>query len=158
MRNRLSVRLFVALFISIAFAAFAADEVASDKKKAVDLIQKAIEHIKKVGKDQAFKDFTNKDGGFVDGSFYIFAVDFKGLTLAHGGNPALVGQSMFELKDADGKFFIQDFIKVAKEKGSAWVDYKWSNPTTKKVEPKSTYVKRVEGTEYFLGCGIYLKK
>jgi cytochrome c len=158
MRKRISAFLSIVLFISIACGAFAEDEVARDKKKAQDLIQKAIEHIKKAGKELAFKDFTAKDGGFVDGSFYIFVVDFKGMTLAHGGNPALVGQSMYELKDADGKLFIQDFIKVAREKGSAWVDYKWSNPTTKKVEPKSTFVKRMEGTDFFLGCGIYLKK
>jgi len=158
MRKWISASFLAVLFISIACGAFAEDAVAKDKKKAQDLIQKAIEHIKKAGKEKAFKDFTAKDGGFVDGSFYIFAVDFKGMTLAHGGNPALVGQSMYELKDADGKLFIQEFIKAAKEKGNAWVDYKWSNPTTKKVEPKSTYVKRMEGTDFFLGCGIYLKK
>ena len=65
---------------------------------------------------------------------------------------------MFELKDADGKLFIQEFIRMSREKGAGWVDYKWSNPTTKKVEPKSTYVKRMDGSEYFLGCGIYLEK
>jgi cytochrome c len=142
---------------SAASALFAADANEAAKKKAVDLVDQAVAYIKKQGTAKAYKDFTDKNGGFVDGEFYIFVVDFKGLTLAHGGNPGLVGQSMFELKDADGKFFIQEFIKVAKEKGSAWVDYKWSNPTTKKVEPKSTYVKRMEGAEYFLGCGIYLK-
>ncbi len=152
--KRLMALLIAGVFL---FATYAADENAAAKKQAVDLVDKAVAHIKKVGTEKAFKDFTDKNGGFVDGSYYIFVVDFKGLTLAHGGNPALVGQSMFELKDADGKFFIQEFIKVAKEKGTAWVDYKWSNPTTKKVEPKSTYVKSYAGSDYFLGCGIYLK-
>lgn len=146
------------LFAAATLAVFAADSVDTAKKKAMALIDKGFAHIKKAGKEQAFKDFTAKNGGFVDGEYYIFVVDFKGLTLAHGGNAALVGQSMFALKDADGKLFIQEFIKTAREKGSGWVDYKWSNPTTKMVEPKSTYVRKMEGADFFLGCGIYLAK
>jgi cytochrome c len=42
---------------------------------------------------------------------------------------------------------------VAKTKGTGWVDYKWVNPVSKKIEPKSTYIQK--GDEYFLGCGIY---
>ena len=64
---------------------------------------------------------------------------------------------MWALKDSDGKLFIQQFIQVAKDTGSGWVDYKWSNPTTKKVEPKSTFVQRVPGKNYFVGCGIYIQ-
>jgi len=60
---------------------------------------------------------------------------------------------MLELKDADGEFFIKKFIEVAKTKGNGWVDYKWVNPVSKKIEPKSTYIQKVD--EYFLGCGIY---
>ena len=105
------------------------------------------------GKEKAFAEFTNQKGKFIDRDLYIFAVDFKGLTLAHGGNQKLVGRDMYGLKDADDKFFIQKFIEVAKTKGNGWVDYKWSNPLTKKIENKSTYIQRVE--DYFLGCGIY---
>jgi cytochrome c len=157
-KNACVLGLAVALFVSMVFSVFASEETEKAKKKAMDLIDKGIAYINKAGKEKAFKDFTDKNGGFVDGEFYIFVVDFKGLTLAHGGNPALVGQSMFELKDSDGKLFIQEFIKLAKEKGEGWVDYKWSNPTTKKVEPKSTYIKTIKGADYFLGCGIYLEK
>jgi hypothetical protein len=144
-------------FLFTAGTAFAADANADAKKMAISLVDKAIAHIKKVGPETAYKDFSDKAGAFVDGAFYVFVVDFKGMTLAHGGNPGLVGKSMYELKDADGQLFIQNSIKVAQDKGTGWVDYKWSNPTTKKIEPKSTYVARVEGTEYFVGCGIYLK-
>ena len=52
-----------------------------------------------------------------------------------------------------GKFFVQEGVQMAKTKGSGWVDYKWTNPTTKKVEAKSTYVKKVD--ELIFCCGIY---
>jgi signal transduction histidine kinase len=46
-------------------------------------------------------------------------------------------------------------IDTAKSKGSGWVDYMWTNPQTKKVEPKSTYVVKVPEFEGLIGVGIY---
>ncbi len=60
---------------------------------------------------------------------------------------------MSQLQDVDKKFFVQEAVQLAKAKGSGWVDYKWTNPTTKKVEAKSTYVKKVD--EIIFCCGIY---
>ena len=145
--KKLFVVVMAVLFLAHpAFAGGTADEAKS-------LVDKAVSYIKASGRDKAFSEFTNPKGQFVDRDLYIFAVDFKGITLAHGGNAKLVGRDMLGLKDADDKFFIQNFIEVAKTKGSGWVDYKWANPVTKKIEKKSTYVLKVD--DYFLGCGIY---
>jgi signal transduction histidine kinase len=139
--------LFIQLIgVSFAFAAGTADN-------ATALVQKAESFIQANGKDTAFIEFTNRQGQFVNGDLYIFAVDFNGVTLAHGGNAKLVGKAMLGLKDAGGKYFIKEFIKVAKAEGNGWVDYKWVNPQTKKIENKSTFVQKVD--DYFIGCGIY---
>ncbi len=61
---------------------------------------------------------------------------------------------MIGLQDADGKFFIQEMIESAK-KGGGWVDYKWTNPETKRIQDKSTLIKPLPGIDAFLGCGIY---
>ena len=131
---------------SLAFAGGTADE-------AKGLVEKGVAYVKAEGKEKAFAEFTNQKGRFVDRDLYIFVVDFNGITLAHGGSPKLVGKDMRELKDADGEYFIKKFIELDKTKGNGWVDYKWGNPVTKKIEPKSTYIQRVD--DYFLGCGIY---
>ncbi len=137
----------VGLFwVTSAFAGGSADE-------AKGLMAKAVEYVKANGKEKAFSEFTDTKGKFVDRDLYIFAVDFNGVTLAHGGNGKLVGKDMLGLKDADGKFFIKEFIELAKAKGNGWVDYKWVNPVTKAIEKKSTYVYKID--DYFLGCGIY---
>ena len=60
------------------------------------------------------------------------------------------------MKDPDGKLIVQDFIEVAKGKGSGWSDYKFLNPATGKVEPKKTFVIRID--DYFLGVGAYMNK
>ena len=38
-----------------------------------------------------------------------------GLTVAHGGNPKIVGKNMLDLKDADGKHRVGEAIKDARE-------------------------------------------
>ncbi len=140
----------VMITLFLASFAFAAIGTANEAKA---LVSKAVEHIKANGKEKAFAEFTNQKGKFNDRDLYIFVVDFNGLTLAHGGNTALVGKNMLDLKDADGGFFIKKFIELAKTKGSGWVDYKWQNPVSKNIEPKSTYIQKVD--DYFVGCGIY---
>jgi signal transduction histidine kinase len=146
MKKMFGVILISLLWVNFAFAGGTANE-------AKGLVEKAAAYVKAEGKEKAFAEFSNPSGKFVDRDLYIFTVDFNGLTLAHGGNAKLVGKNMLELKDADGEFFIKKFIELAKTKGTGWVDYKWVNPVTKKIEPKSTYIQKMD--EYFLGCGIY---
>jgi cytochrome c len=145
-------RILVAMLVPMLVVSFAfAGGGTADEAKS--LIEKATAYVKANGKEKAFAEFTNRQGSFVDRDLYIFAVDFKGLTIAHGGNAKLVGKDMLELKDADGNLFIKSFIETAQTKGSGWVDYKWVNPQTSKIENKSTYVQKID--DYFLGCGIY---
>jgi signal transduction histidine kinase len=44
-------------------------------------------------------------------------------------------------------------VKVGQQKGGGWVDYKWVNPTSNKVESKSTYCQAEGGI--VLGCGYF---
>jgi signal transduction histidine kinase len=126
---------------------------ADNTAKAEALVKMGVAYLKSAGEEKAYEEFNNKKGEFVKGELYLFVVDFNGLTIAHGGNNALVGQDMKALKDADGKFFIQEMIDLAKTKGSGWTEYKYRNPKTSEVQPKRSYVERVGDT--FIGCGIY---
>ena len=67
--------------------------------------------------DQSAKDFHDRD-------LYAFVYDMKGLNLAHGSRPALIGKTLIDLKDQDGKYLIRSMIEVVKAKGSGWVDRK----------------------------------
>ena len=147
------IKLYFALLLSFVLSITGAI-AGGTAQEAEEMVNKAIEHVNTVGKDQAYEDFSNKAEGFSKDDLYIFVVDNDGVTLAHGGNPKLAGKNMAQLKDADGTFFIQNMIDLAKN-GGGWVDYKWTNPTTKKVQNKSTYVLPIPGENAFLGCGIY---
>jgi signal transduction histidine kinase len=139
-----------AMFAGAHFAMAAANGT-PDEAKA--MVEKAAALLAQDGKDKAFAVIDDSSGPFVDRDLYVFVLDMSGTTVAHGTNKALIGKSLLNLKDADGKLFIQEFLDLAKTKGEGWVDYKWPNPTTKKVESKSSFAKKVG--DYIVGCGVY---
>lgn len=148
-------RLLVVLFVCAFVFCFIGQAIgAGTAAEAEAMVKKAAAYLKENGKEKALKEFT--DGTrFKKDDLYIFALDPKGLTIAHGGNPKLVGKDMIGLKDASGKLFIKEIVDGANSKGSGWADYKWTNPVTKKIEDKSTYFMKVD--DVILGCGIYKK-
>ena len=90
---------------------------------------------------------------FHDRDLYPFIYDMSGRCVAHGARPALIGKNLIDLKDQDGKYLIRELIEIAKGPGSGWVDYKWPNPLTNKIEDKSSYVEKMG--DYFVGVGVY---
>ncbi|MCX7965987.1 MAG: methyl-accepting chemotaxis protein [Syntrophorhabdaceae bacterium] len=129
------------------------DKKLGSAEEAKELVFKAIQYFKKYGKEKSCKEFNNNQGEFINKDLYIYVIDEQGLTLANGGNPALTGKNMYDLKDADGKYFIREIIETAKKKGSGWVDYKWMNPATGEISLKSAYFEKVD--DLIFGCGIY---
>jgi len=129
---------------------------ASDQGTAAEaeaMVKKAVAHIKAVGADKAYDDFTNGKG-FKERDLYVIVYDLSGKNLAQGANPKLVGKDLIGLKDPDGKPIIQMFVDTAKTKGKGWVEgYKFMNPVTQKIEGKAMYLERVGDT--LVGCGIY---
>lgn len=121
--------------------------------EAVAMVKKGVELVKSKGKEKAFAEFNNPTGQFVKGDLYVMAYDMEGNNKAHGANPKLVGKNLLDIKDANGVFIVQRFIETAKTSGKGWVDYKWPNNITKAVEPKSTYVEKVD--DILIGVGIY---
>lgn len=128
----------------------------ASKEDAVALAKKAVAHIKKNGIDAACKDFAEPQGGFMQGELYVFVQDMQYKVVCHASNKRMNGKDLGELKDADGKYFVKAMTEIAKGKGSGWVDYQWINPVSKAIEPKSSYIEKVDDG-LLLGVGIYRK-
>jgi cytochrome c len=107
-------------------------------------------YIEQAGEEKAFADFTRPDGAFVDGELYVFCYDQKGVNKAHGGNPSFVGRNLLHIKDPDGAEPNALIVKMGFERGRGWVDFKWPNPVTKRIENKSAYVIRTHD----VACGV----
>lgn len=139
----------IAVFLCLlAFAAFA-----SPKDDAIALVKDAEKFIKANGKEKALQEMSKPDGKWVKGELYVFAYDLQAVMVAHPKNPKLVGKNLMEVPDVDGKLFRKDIVELAKAKGSGWVDYKYKNPETGKIEDKTTYLLKVG--DIILCCGIY---
>src|SRR5438046_2338993 len=141
-------------------AAFSADPAQSkESKQIVALVDKAAALTESKGKS-AFPEFKKKDSEWLKGETYIFIADMSGTILMHPANPELETKSIIDLKDANGKVFMREFIETAKTKGSGWVDYMWPKPGEKSPSKKLSYVKRTkmpEGEMVIVGAGIYVK-
>lgn len=147
-------KIALTVLVSLIVAGFALTTcyAASAKDDARAMVKKTAAFLKTAGKERTLAEISNPKGQFVKGELYIFAIDMNGVTLAHGANPKLVGKNMLDLKDPDGKFFIREFISTAK-KGSGWVDYKWTNPVSKKIEEKTSYIE--SAGDFLLAAGVY---
>ncbi|HEX2653481.1 MAG TPA: cache domain-containing protein [Xanthobacteraceae bacterium] len=144
--GRAALTAIAVLAAAPAFAGRTADETKA-------FVEKAVAHVKEVGQEKAFKDF-NPDGKYVDGELYIFCLAADGTSVAHGGNANLIGKNLMSVKDPDGFPAIAEIIKLGLEKGEGWVDYKWPNPVSKKVEVKGTFVKKIDNN-LVCGSGYY---
>lgn len=146
--------LALVMLAAIAFAQPAAAEEYGTKAEAVAMVKRVQAMFKADGVDATFKAVNDKAvGSFHDRDLYPFIYDMKGVCVAHGARPALVGRSLIDLKDQDGVYLIRQMVKLAEAPGNGWVDYKWPNPLTNKIEDKSSYVEKMG--DYFVGVGVY---
>jgi len=147
MRTFLSLALCGGLIAS----AYAAEFGTAEEAQA--LVKKAVAHIQSAGPEKAYSDFNAKKPEFVDRDLYIFVSDLNGNILAHGANEKIVGKNMIELKDPDGKAFIRETVEKAKTQNSFSVDYKFTDPVTKKVLPKTMFCEKLSETT--VCSGVY---
>lgn len=121
-------------------------------KEAEALVAKAV---KAIGADRAatFREITGKDKKWVDRDLYPVVYDMNGKCLAHGQNERQAGKDLIEIVDADGKEFIKERVTLAGSKGKFWQDYKFTDPISKKVLPKSAYCEK--SADVIVCAGVY---
>jgi signal transduction histidine kinase len=138
---------FVAALVAVSLCAPAAATSGASKDDAVAMVKKGITHIKSQGTDKAYAAFTAKDKQFVDRDLYLVVYGLDGKVLAHGANEKQVGKDLIELTDIDGKYFVKERVAMVKAKpAGAWQDYKFTNPVSKKIEPKVMYCEKLGET------------
>jgi hypothetical protein len=134
----------------LAPVAYAAGQATPEEAKAMAI--EAAEYLKSAGPETAFPAFSAKDGPWHDRDLYVLVENDAHVMVAHGANQALIGKNVINLKDPEGKPVA---LEIAAIKDAGWIDFKWQNPTTKSIEPKTLYVVRVG--ENLIGVGAYAK-
>lgn len=134
---------------------FAAAAEFATPKEAEAMVKKGLVYMKSNGKDRTFAEVTSKQGQFTDRDLYLTIWRMDGTVMAHGQNEKMVGRNLIDLKDIDGKEFVRERMSLASAKSAFWQDYKFTNPVSKKVEPKSMYCERADD---LVVCGGVYKK
>ena len=150
--------LFALSIATLLMCAAATSAEFGTKEEAVAMVKRVQEQFKKDGPEVTFKAVSDKSvKEYHDRDLYPFIYfrdgDKKGLCVAHGARPALIGKNLLGLKDQDGKYLVRALADMANGPGSGWVEYKWPNPITNKIEDKTSYVEKMG--DYFVGVGIY---
>lgn len=143
----MAVALAVLLGPAVTFAA------TTPQQDAQALVEAAAAFMKANGKEAALVEFNKAGGAFDKGDLYVFAYDLTATIIAHPKNPKLIGKNLMEVPDTNGKLFRKEIVSTAQAAGSGWVDYKYMNPESKKVEAKTTFLLKVG--DVVLCCGTY---
>lgn len=154
MKKRMFSLALAVLVLMAGFSTAAAGENGT-KEEAVGLAKKAIELIKASGNEKAFAEICDPKGQFIDRDLYVVVYDMNGVVLAHGANAKMIGKEMIDYKDVDGKEYVKERIAMMKSQQSGWQEYKFMNPVSKQIEPKTMYIERLG--DLIVGCGVYVK-
>ncbi|HJZ23663.1 MAG TPA: cache domain-containing protein [Candidatus Babeliales bacterium] len=122
------------------------------RNTAKELVRKGYAYMKKQGKTLAANEFTDKaNENFRYGDLFLVVHDMKGVCVAHGGNPEMVGQNQYNERDEDGRYYVRSMIASAQKNGSGWETFK------KNKSFEAVYFEKVDlGVESFIvSCGLY---
>jgi cytochrome c len=145
--------------VQIAVAAFAlagaviAPVLAASPDEAKAMAEKAAALVAAQG-EKAFPAFDDPNGEFHKGELYVVVIDKTGTIRAHI-NAKLVGVNMWDAVDPDGVKFTQAGWKATEHAETGWISYKFTNPESKRIEPKKAWVHRVG--DYLVQTGVYVK-
>jgi signal transduction histidine kinase len=122
----------------------------------VDMVDEAVSMLERRGK-AGLPLLYDPRGAFLARDAYVFVLDSLGRELANPAFPNMVGRSMIDHTDADGRLVIRGMFDVVGRQGSGWVDYRWPRPGDHEPSRKSTYVRkaRLDGTWVLVGSGYY---
>ncbi|MBK9134972.1 MAG: cache domain-containing protein [Betaproteobacteria bacterium] len=137
----------LAVAVAALSAAGAHAATSASKDEAMAMVKKGVAFIKANGTDKGYAEISNKAGQFTDRDLYLVVYGLDGKCLAHGANPKQIGKDLLDLTDVDGKYFVKERVALAKSKPAGfWQDYKFTNPVSKKIEPKTMYCEKLGDT------------
>ncbi len=145
--------------LALSFALAAPSACAADKfvtkPEAEAMVTKAVAAIKTNGKEKTFEQINRKDGPFTDRDLYITVYGLDGVVRAHGANLKMISKNMIDVTDPDGKAFVKERVEMARKKSAFWQEYKFTNPVSKKTEPKAMYCQPHD--DMVVCGGVYVK-
>jgi hypothetical protein len=142
----------IALPVLLLLAVFSGAEraVAGTIQQAESVVWQVAHYLQAFGPEKTFAAINDRGGPFNSTDVYVFIHDRTGLIRAHGGFPSYIGTNIIWAKDLDGKEFVREIVSI---RTSGIVTYKWLNPQTREIQPKTTFVLSVD--DLLICAGVY---
>jgi signal transduction histidine kinase len=125
-------------FIASAAPVFSQEYGTAAEAKA--MLERAVAAVKQ-NKAKALEEFTKGQAGFKEKDLYPYCGGPNGDFTAH---PTLVGKSLKDLKDKNGKPFGEDMYKTAQPGKISEVSYMWTRPGGTDLVEKIAYYTKVD--------------
>jgi uncharacterized protein len=150
----LSALMFAASLFATSVLPLSAEEFGT-RADAIAMAHRVQEMFKKDGPEATFHAIDAHTKGFWIHDLFPYVHKIDGTELvAAGFPPSIRGKNLHDVKDQDGKYFVQEFVRVATTPPyHGWVDYRFLNPKTNMVDDKSAYIERMG--DYLVGVGVY---
>ena len=87
---------------------------------------------------------------------YFWINDLQPVMLMHPMSPNLNGQDLSTYKDPDGRAIFNEFVKVVKNSGAGFYNYRWPMPGASEPVDKVSYVQGFTPWGWVIGTGVYL--
>lgn len=124
---------------------------AATREEAQALLKSALAEVQAKGVEGASGDFS-AGGNWNKGGMYVFVADLKANILAHSANAKLVGKNLWEVKDATGKLFVQEQVRLVQASPQGAVQMRWMNPSTKQIGDAEAVIGRIPGKDAYIGA------
>ncbi|MBY0341708.1 MAG: methyl-accepting chemotaxis protein [Rhodocyclaceae bacterium] len=87
---------------------------------------------------------------------YFWVNDMHPNMVMHATKPELDGKDLSGIKDPNGTFLFNEFVKTVRANGSGFVAYAWPKPGKDKPQSKISYVQGFAPWGWVIGSGIYI--
>jgi methyl-accepting chemotaxis protein len=112
-------------------------EHVADKNRQIEIIRRMVDQFR----------FEDDHSGY----FFVFE---RTTTIALPPKKELQGKDIGNLKDKNGVYFMKK-LYAAVQNGGGFVSYIWAKPGAGDM-PKLSYATEIPGTDFWMGCGIYV--
>ena len=148
----LAALIFGASFVATSVLSVSAAEFGT-RDEAIAMVRRVQEKFMKDGPDATFKAINAKT--WVDRDLFPWVYRLSdGTNMANALLPAVRNQQLIDLKDQDGKFITQEWIRIATTTPyHGWSNYRWPNPVTNTVDDNSAWIERMG--DYLVGVSIH---
>jgi methyl-accepting chemotaxis protein len=131
------------------------DREYGNEDEAITLVKAGVAMMQEQGREALVTEINKLTRGkFLNRDLYLSAYDVNTFrVIAHGSNPRVIGQNAEQVKDTDGRHFINEMIAIAQSKGEGWIEYKWAHPITNADTTKNAYFEKFG--DLVITCGVY---